>query len=274
MVVNAGSPFRMRDVSFAYPGREAAAVRDVGFEAGAGDGIAVLGANGAGKSTLLRLAMALVHPTSGTVEVGGRDTRGLAPEDVARDAGFLFQHPELQLLERSVTAEVAYGLRQRGTAGSEAEARARVVLAETGLDAVADEHPYDLSPSLRRLVALAAALATEPAVLLLDEPTAGLDRAARAVVAAVVRARRERGAAVLAVTHDGEFALEALSDAFVMDQGRIVARGAVEAVLGTRPSVPDLPASAALARRLQLATTSPRAAPVAVALAERCRLLG
>ena len=272
MVVNA--PLRMRSVSFAYRGRDRAAAHDVTFEAHAGDGIALLGANGAGKSTLLRLAMALVHPVAGTVEVAGRDTRGLAPEDVARDAGFLFQHPELQLLERTVTAEVAYGLRQRGATAAAAEAQARAVLGEAGLDTVAGEHPYDLSPSLRRLVALAAALAGDPAILLLDEPTAGLDRAARAVVADVVRARRNRGTVVLAVTHDGEFALEALDTAFVLDHGRIVERGAVASLLGTGPFVPELPASAALARHLALDTPSPRAGAVAAALAERCRRLG
>ena len=263
----------MTSVTFAYPGRSALAVRDVTFEVGVGDGLALLGANGAGKSSLLRLAMALAHPSAGSVEVAGRDTRGLAPEDIARDAGFVFQHPELQLLERTVAAEVGYGLRQRGVPPAEVQRRVAAVLDETRLSPLAAEHPYDLSPSLRRIVALASALAPEPVLLLLDEPTAGLDRSSRRLVAGIVRDVRNRGTAVVAVTHDGEFAIEALSDALIVDSGRIVGRGSVETVLGTDSAVPELPVSVTLARRLGLEAASLRADAVAAALAERCRRL-
>lgn len=265
------SSLRVAGVGFAYAGSPAPALVDVSLELSSGDGVALLGGNGAGKTTLLRLAMALLHPGSGTIEVQGRDIGPLRPEDVARHAGYLFQQPESQLFARTVRDEVSFGLRQFGATPDSVAPAVDAVLAETRLSDVADVHPYDLAAPQRRLVALAAVLAADPVLLLLDEPTAGLDRGARMLVRDVVLARRARGAAVLAVTHDGEFALEALSRGVVLRDGRVRADGPIEATLGSADAVPPLPAPAVVARRLGLAPASLRLAAVAAALADRCR---
>ena len=255
---------RFTAARFRFPGADVAALDGVTLDVAAGDGVALFGSNGAGKTTLLRLAMGLVKGAEGTVELG--DTAPDAdPEDRARVAGYLFQQPEAQLFERTVAREVAFGPRMLGWNEREIARAVRDALDEVGLAHAADEHPYNLAAPHRRLVALATVLAANPPLLLLDEPTAGLDRGSRAVVRDAVQRRREAGAAVLAVTHDGEFALEALDDAVVLERGRIVASGSVASLLG-RAGAPAVPATALLARELTLPVPVPRFESVVAAL--------
>jgi len=116
---------------------------------------------------------------------------------------------------------VSFGPRALGFPAREVQRRTDEALDALGLHASAAQHPYDLSPALRKLAALAGALALEPALLVLDEPTAGLDRAGRARVAEAVREHAGRGAALLVVTHDLAFAAETLQRGIVLDRGRL-----------------------------------------------------
>ncbi|HWA40013.1 MAG TPA: ABC transporter ATP-binding protein [Gemmatimonadales bacterium] len=191
-------------------------LRDCSLRAGAGESVALFGANGAGKSTILRLCLALLHPAAGRVRVAGIDTAGLAPEDLAGAVGYLFQRPEDQLVRTTVLREVGYGPERLGWAPGRIEEAVRAVLERCGLADQADTHPYDLPLPKRRLVALASVLVMEPKVLLLDEPTALLDRHGRALVAEVVRERAAAGCTVLAVVHDPAFAIEALDRAVAL----------------------------------------------------------
>ncbi len=216
-----------------------------------GEGVALLGANGAGKTTLTRLAMALLHPGSGTVTTCGRTTATRRPEDLADVAGYLFQHPESQLFARTVRAEIAFGPEQRRWPAPQVRQAVEAVLTELGIEATADRHPYDLPGPVRRLVALGAALVGAPQLLLLDEPTAGLDRAGRRRVTEVVLARRSAGAAVLAVTHDLGFAAAALDRAVVLQAGRVAQDVPTLSLLGHHPDFPA-PPLLNLARRLGL----------------------
>lgn len=229
-----------------------------------GEGVALLGANGAGKTTLTRLAMALRHPEAGSVRTAGRDTAGRRPEDLADVAGYLFQHPEAQLFASTVRAEVAFGPERLGWAPSRVAAALDAVLAELGLEAEADRHPYDLPTPFRRLVALAAALVAGPTLLILDEPTAGLDRTSRARVVATLAARRARGAALLVVTHDLGFAAEVLDRAVLLEGRHAAFDGRLDDLLGRDPRYPA-PPLVALSRGLGM---EPALASVA-ALARR-----
>ena len=263
----AGTPLlECRDVHFAY--RDGPAVlRGVSVAVHAGEAVGVFGANGAGKSTLLRLAMALDHPTSGSVTVRGLETRGRHPEELAPAVGFLFQQPERQLFSASVRAECAVGPRLAGWSSARVHEAVGAVLAELGLDDVADEHPYDLPAPRRRLVALAAVMATDPELLLLDEPTAALDGASRSRVAAVVRARVARGRAVVAITHDASFAHEALDRALWLHDGQIARDGATRSILTAGGH--DLPATLLAALALDLPPGADRQLAVAAALSRR-----
>jgi energy-coupling factor transport system ATP-binding protein len=257
-----------REVQFAYPDGPAV-LRGVSLTVRAGEAVGLFGANGAGKSTLLRLAMALDHPTQGGVAVRGLDTRGRHPEELAPAVGFLFQQPERQLFSASVRAECAVGPRLAGWRDDRVAEAVATVLGELGLDDVADEHPYDLPVPRRRLVALAAVLVTDPELLLLDEPTAALDRASRRRVAAVVRARVARGCAVVAITHDAAFAHEALDRALWLREGEIVLDAATRTVLAAGGH--ELPATLVAALALGLAPREDRDAEVAAALSQRRR---
>ena len=256
-------------VRFDYGGSPV--LQDVSLTIGAGEGVALFGANGAGKTTLTRLAMALEHPLAGRVTAAGRLTDGIHPEDLAPVASYVFQRPEDQLVERTVAEEVAFGPRRLGWDPARVEESLGRVLTELGLAGEGGTHPYDLPLPLRRLVALASALVTEPRLLLLDEPTSGMDRATRETVQCVVLDRIGRGTAVLAVTHDPEFAVECLDRALVLESGTIVADEAIGHLLGRDdPNLP-LPAVGRVARGLGLPAEVIRMNDVARALANRGR---
>jgi energy-coupling factor transport system ATP-binding protein len=221
------------DLSFAYQTGRPVLDR-VGLEIHQGEAVGLFGVNGAGKSTLLRLAMALEHPTSGTVATLGKITTGLHPEDLAPRVAFLFQSPERQLFAGSVRGECSLAPKLAGCDPRQAADRVTGTLAELGLADTAEQHPYDLPLPRRRLVALAAILSADPDLLLLDEPTAALDTASRNLVIDVIRRRISQGKTVLAITHDPVFAHEALDRGVVLDGGRIVQNGEVRAVIDGR----------------------------------------
>ena len=236
----AGPPvLRFDRVAFAY--RDGPAVlHDVTLGIGAGEAVGLFGANGAGKSTLLRLAMALEQPLAGSVTTLGMATGGRHPEDFAPRTGFLFQQPERQLFAASVRAECSLAPRLAGWDATRTRTAVAAILEELGLADTSEEHPYDLPVPRRRLVGLASILVADPALVLLDEPTAGLDAASRLRVIGVIRQRVHRGAAVLAITHDAAFAHEALERGVVLDGGRLVHEGPIRSVIDdvrlTRPA--------------------------------------
>ena len=210
---------RCERVSFAYGTRPV--LRGVTCQVDAGESVALLGRNGAGKTTLARLIAGLERPDAGVVWVGDWDAGQRRPEELARRIASVFQRADQQVFGRTVQADVEFGPRNLGVPPEAAAARASSALAELGLLGVAAEHPYDLSLSRRKLVALAGALALDPALLVLDEPTAGLDRSERAAVGRTVRARAQAGCAVLCITHDLDFAVDTLERAITLRDGAV-----------------------------------------------------
>lgn len=256
-------PLVLEGVRFAY-GTDSV-LDGVSLQIEPGAGVALLGANGAGKTTLTRLAMALLHPNAGRVLTAGQDTLGRQPEDLAGAVGYLFQHPEAQLFARTVRAEVAFGPERLGWSAEKIRVAVDGVVDELGLSTLAEHHPYDLPQPTRRLVAFAAALVASPLLLILDEPTAGLDRASRARVADIVAARRAAGTAVLAVTHDLGFAAAVLDRAIVLEGKRVAMELPLPELLGKHPDFPA-PPLLELARRLGLDGVRPAAAALALLL--------
>ncbi len=266
---------RCDGVSFAYAG--VAALRDVSFSLAPGECVALLGKNGAGKSTLVRLITGLLQPAAGTVWVGDWETRGRRPEQLARRVGSVFQHADQQLFASSIRTDVEFGPRALGLSATESARRAEAALAALDLLPLADTHPYDVPPPWRKLAALAGALALEPQLLVLDEPTAGLDRSLRGLVVRAVAQRAAAGAGVMVVTHDLAFATEALDRALVLDGGRLACDAPLRELLGDEARLSPLglasPAVAALSRALALPGASLRMADVARALASVARPL-
>ncbi|WP_448060389.1 energy-coupling factor ABC transporter ATP-binding protein [Cellulomonas hominis] len=182
--------------------------------------VAVIGANGSGKSTFARLLNGLVLPSAGSVRVDGLDTAtdGAA---VRRRVGFVFTDPAAQIVMPTPAEDVALSLRRSGLAPDERDARARAALARFGLADHADAPVHTLSGGQRQLTALAAVLATEPAVLVCDEPTTLLDLRWRQVVDALLADLEQQ---VVLVTHDLDAAARA-DRVLVVDEGRVVHDG-------------------------------------------------
>ncbi|HEY5516004.1 MAG TPA: ABC transporter ATP-binding protein [Pengzhenrongella sp.] len=190
--------------------------------------VAVIGANGSGKSTLARLANGLVLPTTGRVLVDGLDTAhdGAA---VRRRVGFVFTDPDAQLVMPTPREDVALSLRRLRIDATARDERVRGVLERFGLGRLAEVSVHSLSGGQKQLLALAGVLATEPAVLVCDEPTTLLDLHWRRVVDDLLDRLDQQ---VLLVTHDLEAATRA-DRVLVVDGGRIVADGAATAAVGT-----------------------------------------
>lgn len=238
-----GPAATLRGVTFRYPPPESAwtgrvrrrpepaagrpALDGVCLDVPRGRRTAVIGANGAGKTTLLRHLNGLAVPQEGTVDVGGLRTAGHPVGELARSVGYLFQDADSQLFQRTVQREVEFGPRSQGASKAEAAERAAAALERCGLGAVAGEHPFELSFSDRRLVALASILAAGPAILALDEPTVALDKAGLSLLAGLMREEAAAGRAVVMVTHDLDFAVAQCDDLVLLRDGRLADRGPV-----------------------------------------------
>ena len=246
---------QLEDVWFTYESEPV--IRGVSFSVSEGEVVALLGPNGAGKTTLTRLIMGLSHPMRGEIRVAGVPNTDQPPEDIARDAAYVFQHPDRQLFARTVLEEVAFGPLQMGRADHAARDLAFHALLELGLETRAAIHPYDLPPAERKLVALAAALAQDPRLLVLDEPTQGFDAAHRDRLCEIVRRVAQKKVAVLAVTHDLTFVAEACDRAIIMQRGAIVATMTARDLVLDEPRARDLGLAVPPAARLSAALRLP-----------------
>ncbi len=238
---------RFEHVSYRYPGAARDALSDVELMVHRGERVALVGPSAAGKTTLARLALGLARPTAGEITVLGM--RNPATARVAPRVGLVVQNPMHQLLAETVEGEIALGL--RGHDPSERRGRVDELLARFDLAPLRVRHPLSLSEGQRRRLALAATIAPRPELLVLDEPTLAQDEAQRNALASLVREAAAGGVAVLAITHDREFANDACDRVLAMTDGRVTADlplsgeptavGALEAA-GIPPA--DVPATA------------------------------
>jgi cobalt/nickel transport system ATP-binding protein len=220
-----------RDVRFAYPnGTEALA--DLTFRAMEGEFVAVMGGNGSGKTTLLKVLMRLLLPQKGEVRMGTADVRGLRPAELYRRMGMVFQNPADQLFGPSVAQDVAFGPRNLGLSEAEVAARVEESLGAVDALALADRPIHQLSYGQQKRVCLAGVLAMQPGILLLDEPTAGLDPAGESqMIDLLVRLNREQKATLVIATHCVDL-LPVLADRiYVLGAGCVLQEGPPREVL-------------------------------------------
>ncbi len=198
-----------------------------------GETLAVLGRSGTGKSVLLRLIIGLEAPDSGSVCIYGQDIAGLALDrmgDIRKRMGFLFQHAALYD-SLTVAGNVAFPLEhhRRDVSGSERADRVRQLLAEVGMEGNLEKMPSDISGGMQKRVGLARALALDPEILLLDEPTAGLDPISSGEIdELILKLQRERQMASIVVTHDLHSAKTIANRLALLDQGNVVMEGKFE----------------------------------------------
>ncbi|MCK7664384.1 energy-coupling factor ABC transporter ATP-binding protein [Corynebacterium sp. CCM 9185] len=224
----------LSDVDFSH-GPDLPVLRSVDLRIRAGDRIAVLGANGSGKSTLFRLLAAAWKPDHGELRVDGEPVRyNRAGRDrVRRRVQLVLQEPDDQIFATSVSADIAYGPVNMGLDHHEVKRRVNEAMTAAEVVDLADRVPHQLSYGQRKRVALAGALAMDPAVLLLDEPTAGLDPAGGRQLLLTLAALNAKGTAVVLSTHDVDLAY-AFADTAVVLTGGTIFSGNVEDVLTDR----------------------------------------
>ena len=228
----------VEDLHFTYPGG-VKALRGVSLVVEPGEQVAIVGQNGAGKTTLVRHLNGLLQPTHGRVRIDDWDTRQVPVAKLARRVGYVFQNPDEQLFCKTVQVEVSFGPKNLGHPAEKVTTLVKDALELTGLSGKEATNPYDLSPSWRKMAALASVIAMDTPILVLDEPTTGQDAASIEDIAAIINVLRQRGKTVIAITHDVDFCAENFERVIAMSQGQVLLDGltrqvvAQEALLAT-----------------------------------------
>ena len=211
------------------------ALEDVTFSAEDGQFVGIIGHTGSGKSTLVQHLNGLLKPKSGTIVVSGTDItgEGVVMRDIRKKIGLVFQYPEYQLFEETVEKDVAFGPLNLGLNEDEVKARVREALLLVGLDydEIHERSPFDLSGGQKRRVAIAGVIAMKPEVLILDEPTAGLDpKAHQDVLQMIETIHTHEKNIIFLVSHNMNDIARMADKIWVMDSGRLVMQGTPEEV--------------------------------------------
>jgi energy-coupling factor transport system ATP-binding protein len=228
----------LRNVSHVYaPGTpfEVEALRGVSLVVEQGEVLGIVGGTGSGKSTLVQHMNLLLTPTSGDVLVDGVDARKLKKSDLRRRVGLVFQFPEEALFAPTVEEDVAFAPRQLGLDEGEVRERVRESLRAVGAGELAARSPFALSGGEKRRAAIAGVLAMKPEVLVLDEPTAGLDPATREELLALILGLRQTGISVVLVSHDLDEVAEVADRVCALHGGRVSAIGTAAEVFYSDP---------------------------------------
>jgi len=200
------------------------ALKDVSLTVYKGEKLGIIGHTGSGKSTLIQHLNGLLSPTAGTVEVSGIIPKGKSLKELRRKVGLIFQNPEDQLFEETVEKDIAFGLKKIGLSDSEMKRRIDEALLITGLPAdILKKSPFELSGGQKRRVAIAGVIVMEPDILVLDEPTAGLDpQGSAGIYEFLSRLNESRNTTIIIVSHTMEDVARFCDRIAVMEEGRIV----------------------------------------------------
>ena len=220
------------------------AVKDVDMEIYRGEFLGIIGHTGSGKSTLIQHLNGLLKPTGGTITLDGRDIWADPKRirEVRFKVGLVFQYPEYQLFEESVYKDIAFGPRNMGLEEGEIDRRVRASAAFAGLgEELLDKSPFDLSGGQKRRVAIAGVIAMEPEVLILDEPSAGLDPAGRKSLLENIRAyHKEKGTTVVMVSHSMDEVAENVDRIVVLADAGVVMSGTPHEVFSRAQELIDV----------------------------------
>ncbi|MDH3540334.1 MAG: energy-coupling factor ABC transporter ATP-binding protein [Acidimicrobiia bacterium] len=215
------------DLTFSYPGGHRA-LDGIDLTVQAGERVAVFGPNGAGKTTFVLHLNGIHRPERGTVSIEGIELDDNTVMEIRRRVGLVFQDPDDQLFMPTVRQDVAFGPANFGIKGDELDERVAEALDMVGMIDAIDRAPHHLSLGERRRVAIATVIASQPEILILDEPSSNLDPASRREVADILKGL---DVTILLVTHDLPYALELCERAVIMNGGRLVADGGTAEIL-------------------------------------------
>lgn len=211
----------LRDVTFGYNHKQPV-LKNVSMHVAAGEFLAIAGRNGSGKTTVTRLLTALKKPSAGSVLLNGENTAAFSPADMARHIGYVFQNPDRQIFRDTVAHEAAFGPEQLGFSPEEIKHSVDRALALTGLTELAGAYPPTLSKGQKQRLTIASALAMQPKLLILDEPTSGQDSCERQKLLDLLLQLNSQGMAIILVTHDMEVIARYPQRVIVMAEGEKV----------------------------------------------------
>jgi energy-coupling factor transport system ATP-binding protein len=221
----------IKDLHHTYPAG-VKALNGITLTIETGEQVAIVGQNGAGKTTLVKHLNGLLQPTSGSVSIGDWDTSRYQVAKLASRVGYVFQNPDEQLFTKNVHQEVSFGPKNLGYETDKVEALVEDALKLTELTEQKETNPYDLSPTWRKMVALASIIAMDTPIIIFDEPTTGQDAANIARMADAIAVLRERGKTVITITHDIDFCAENFERVIALAQGVVLLDGSANDVLG------------------------------------------
>lgn len=221
----------VRDVSYRYDPRRSPVLDCVNLTIARGEFVAFIGPNGAGKTTLAKTFNGILTPTEGQVLLQGRESRATGMDALARIVGYVYQNPDHQIFARTVKDEVAFGPRHLGMAAEEIGRAVTRALALVGMEDDAEADPFLLGRGKRQKLAVASVIAIGSPVLVVDEPTTGLDLQGSLSILHLLREWNADGRTVVIITHDMDIVSEFARRTVVMVEGRIVADGPTREVL-------------------------------------------
>jgi energy-coupling factor transport system ATP-binding protein len=236
---NYGAPIiEVEGLTHRYP-NGVVALEGVDLTVREGEFLAVLGQNGSGKTTLVKHFNGLLKPTEGSVQVDGEETVSQGIRRLGQRVGYVFQNPDHQIFSDTVADEVAFGPKIREMEEDEIEERVEEALTAVGMEGRGAEDPFGLTKGERQRVAVASVLAVRPEVLILDEPTTGLDYAEQRSMMELVRRLNEEGSTIIAVTHTMWVVAEYAHRAVVMRDGKVFLSGTVREVFAKEDELRD-----------------------------------
>lgn len=214
----------VKNVHYWYP-NGVYALRGVSLNIYKGEFIALLGQNGSGKTTLAKHLNGLLTPKKGKILIKGVDIRDMSITEIARIVGYVFQNPEHQIFAKTIYEEMAFGLKNLGIPDNEIRERVLEALSMVDLDKPLDMNPHFLSMGEKHRLAIAAVLAMRPEVIILDEPTTGLDYKRNKQLMEIIKKLHRQGHTIILITHDMAFAAEYSNRAIILHEGRVLADG-------------------------------------------------
>lgn len=210
----------VENLSFAYS-PETPILKNINVEVRQQDFVALVGYNGSGKTTLAMHLNRLLEPQTGTVCYKKKSIKELSRAEIARLIGFVFQNPDHQIFETSVEKEIGFGLVQQGMGAKEIKDKVDEVLGFMGLEDYRDNHPATLPKGIRQFIGVASIVALSPEILVVDEPTTGLDTKGKEVIISRLKELNDKGTAIVMITHDMELVKENCSRIILLEQGTV-----------------------------------------------------
>jgi energy-coupling factor transport system ATP-binding protein len=217
-----GQPIlQVRDLNFSYTPSEPV-LTNIHLSIYPNDFLAVVGHNGAGKTSLVKHLNGLINCTSGSILLDGKPVKTLTSKELSQSVGFVFQNPDHQIFEPSVEKEIAFGLSNRGFSRHQIKTRVDETIEYMGLSAVRKHHPFTLGKGLRQMIAVASIVALKPKILVVDEPTTGLDSSGRQKIMNIIEKLHSHGTAIVLISHDMELVKMYAHRLVVLTHGKII----------------------------------------------------